>query len=243
MPKANRYFEAGLHYHLTHRCHDGAFLFRFACDRDAYMDMLRERSKKYKVPVLGYCITSNHVHLLVEAPSQDGIGHFMDALEGDFAQRYNNRKKRRGAFWNGRYHATAIESTHHLWQCLLYIDLNMVRAGVVAHPESWRWCACPELTGQRKRYRVVNFATFERVFGRHPKEDGFSDHYADLIADKLQGEDLVRDPIWSESLAVGRTSFIESLKSKIKRRMNLEIVYPETVSAPCSIRERGVNYA
>lgn len=91
MPKARRYFEEGHCYHLTHRCHDREFLLRFAKDRDAYRGMLRECSRTYGVPVLGYCVTSNHVHLLVLDTGPGRISRFMDALEGDFAQRYNGR--------------------------------------------------------------------------------------------------------------------------------------------------------
>ncbi len=54
-------------------------------------------------------------------------------------QEYNIRKQRKGAFWEDRYHATAIEQNDHLNRCLVYIDLNMVRAGVVEHPSEWRF--------------------------------------------------------------------------------------------------------
>ena len=53
------------------------------------------------------------------------------------AQEYNQRKARHGAFWEDRYHATAVEVDEHLHRCLVYIDLNMVRAGVVTHPSNW----------------------------------------------------------------------------------------------------------
>ena len=64
--------------------------------------------------------------LLIKVKSEGTVSEFMDALQGDFAQKYNLRKGRSGSFWNGRYHATAIESSHHLWACLRYVDLNMV---------------------------------------------------------------------------------------------------------------------
>lgn len=73
MLKGRRYFEAGLHYHLTHRCHGGSFLLGFACDRNKYRYMLRDLSKAYRVPLLGCCITSNHFHILVTSPGQGGI--------------------------------------------------------------------------------------------------------------------------------------------------------------------------
>jgi putative transposase len=45
-----------------------------------------------------------------------------------------NRENRSGAFWEDNYHATAVDELHYLHHCMVYIDLNMVRAGVVNHP-------------------------------------------------------------------------------------------------------------
>jgi hypothetical protein len=62
----------------------------------------------------------------------------MQLIAGRTAQEYNQRKSRQGEFWEDRYHATAIEADEHLHRCLVYIDLNRVRAGAVNHPEKWK---------------------------------------------------------------------------------------------------------
>jgi putative transposase len=69
----------------------------------------------------------------------------MQLIAGRTAQAYNQRKKRKGAFWEDRYHATAIEAEKHLLRCLVYIDLNMVRAGVVNHPSEWPFSGFHEI--------------------------------------------------------------------------------------------------
>ena len=61
----------------------------------------------------------------------------MQLVTARTAQAYNKRKNRKGAFWEDRYHATAIDSEQYLIQCLVYIDMNMVRAGIVQHPGNW----------------------------------------------------------------------------------------------------------
>jgi hypothetical protein len=58
----------------------------------------------------------------------------MQLIAGRTAQEYNQRRAMQGAFWEDRYHATAIEIDEHLHRCVVYIDLNMARAGVVNHP-------------------------------------------------------------------------------------------------------------
>jgi putative transposase len=62
----------------------------------------------------------------------------LQLIAGRTAQEYNRRKNRRGAFWEDRYHATAVDTDEHLIRCLLYIDLNMLRAGAVSLPRQWR---------------------------------------------------------------------------------------------------------
>ena len=112
MPRANRYILPGVAYHLTHRCHDRSFLLKHGVDRTFYRQMLRERLGRHPVSLLGYCITSNHTHLLLVAQdSEADISRFMQSLEGDFAQAYNLRKKTRsGAFWGDRYHAVMVDT-------------------------------------------------------------------------------------------------------------------------------------
>ena len=82
-----------------------------------------------------WSLISNHVHLLL---ADDGdrmsIPRSIKLVAGRSGQEYSQRKNRKGAFWEDRYHAMAVETERHFLQCLVYIELNMVRAGVVVHP-------------------------------------------------------------------------------------------------------------
>ena len=244
MPRANRYIVSGQTYHVTHRCHNGAFLLRFARDRDGYRRMLREKLQESKVGLLSYCITSNHVHLLMhldEAGQLEDLSRLMQSLEGEFAQSYNQRKDRNGAFWGDRYHATMIDSGEHLWNCLRYIELNMVRAGVVGHPGEWAWTGYQELMGQRKRYRVVDEAALlERVEAR--SRDEFRDQYEGMIADALSRRALAREAKWTESLAVGSERFVREVGQKIRNRTQVEIVEEATADGSWVVREAQAAY-
>ena len=244
MPKAERYFTTGHRYHLTHRCHNRDFLFRFAKDRDVYREMLRTRLSKYRTPLLGYCITSNHVHLVVTAVNETRISEFMDCLEGDFAQYYNKRKKRSGAFWGGRYHAVAIEEGGYLWNCLSYVELNMVRAGTVNHPSEWRWCSYGELMGIRQRYRLIDRGHFAETFQQDPDSESFRANYQESIRSRLRAGELKREPEWTESLAAGGEAFVEGISGQIlsRRRMDTDRV-KNGQRGMWILKENGVQYA
>jgi putative transposase len=140
MPRSNRYILPGYIYHLTHRCHDRKFLLKCRLDRVEYCARLRDAVRKHRISLLDYCVTSNHVHMAAMCKQIGDLSRFMQQLEGEFADYYNARKHRTGAFWGERFFSTMIDGGDHLWNCLRYIDLNMVRAGVVLDPMDWRWC-------------------------------------------------------------------------------------------------------
>ena len=99
-------------------------------------------------------VTSNHVHLLVvDTGKREVIPKSMQLVAGRTGQEYNQRKNRKGAYWEDRYHPTAVESGDHLARCIAYIDANMVRAGVVSHPSMWPFSGYNEIQEPRKACR------------------------------------------------------------------------------------------
>jgi putative transposase len=85
-------------------------------------------------------VTCNHVHLLVQDRGSGEVERSMQLIASATRRAYNRRKERRGAFWEDCYHATAVGSEEYLARCLVYIDLNMVRAGAIRHPREWAEC-------------------------------------------------------------------------------------------------------
>jgi putative transposase len=206
--------------------------------------MLRERLKKFPVSLLAYCITSNHTHMLVKVRegAERTLGRFMQSLEGDFGQYYNLRKKRRGAFWSDRYHAVMVDSGEYLWKCMKYIDMNMVRAGVVKHPAEWKWCGYRELVGLRKRNRLVDYAELSRTIGDGVRKEEFQRFYAQLIQEAVDQEEFQREAMWTESLAVGSQRFVEEVGKRIRNRMAVMIEPSDVGGQNWIVREEECAY-
>lgn len=216
MPRANRYILPGYLYHITHRCHNRSFLLRFIRDRNYYMACLRKATRRFTVSILGYCLTRNHIHLILCCRELNSISRFMQFVEGRSAQQYNKRKKRKGAFWEDRYFCTMIQNGRSLWNCLRYIDLNMVRAGVVAHPSEWQWCGYNEFMGFHGRCRILDIPTLLVKLG-FSDEVNARNCYREDIAMHLASGDLERRSMWTDSLAVGDRNFVEEMKKRIPR--------------------------
>jgi putative transposase len=217
MPRANRYYLPGAVWHITHRCHDRQFLLRFERDRRRWRHWLFEARKRYGLTVLNYIATSNHVHLLLQDTVPGRIARGMQLLAGRTAQEYNQRKSRKGAFWEDRYFATAIESDEHLLHCLVYIDLNMVRAGVVSHPEQWPVSGYHEIQSPRQRYRIIDENALCQLTqtGDGP---ALRAAHRKWVVSSLRENRLEREPRWTEALAVGSEDYVRQIKGLLGPR-------------------------
>ena len=222
MPRANRYILPSQLYHVTHRCHNRSFLLKFAKDRNDYRRLAIEMSKSFDVSVLNYCFTSNHIHMLLEVEEKEAVSRFMQDLAGTFALHYNRRKKRSGGYWEGRYHATMIGSGPYLWSCLQYIDLNMVRAGVVKRPEEWLWTGWQEIMGLRKRYCLVDQNRLLAWTG-HTDIEQLREHYKHDLMNRIHHRILQRESQWTDAVAVGTEAFIKSVTDKLPDRRRWQI--------------------
>ncbi len=149
----------------THRCHKKEFLLKFAKDRQRWLYWLFEARKRCGLCVLNYVVTSNHIHLLVKDTGESVIPKSLQLIAGRTAQEFNQRKGRKGAYWEDRYHATAVGSDEHLFKCLVYIDLNMVRAGVVRHPAEWMQGGYHEIQSPPQRYRIIDISVLMELSG------------------------------------------------------------------------------
>ena len=223
MPRKRRGWEPSACYHITHRCHNRKFLFRFSKYRQFYVRQLFEGVQRYGTDVLDYICTGNHVHLLVAAKEGPEISNTMRYVHGRIGQWHNGQRGQSGAFWGDRYHATRIQSGRHLSRCLLYIDLNMVRAGAVKLPSEWEHSAWSELTGVRQRYRIVNMNRLLTCLWMED-EQTFRQWHEQSIQELLQLEELKRETFWSTSPAVGDREWLTDLAAarQLKRHRIME---------------------
>jgi hypothetical protein len=139
----------------------------------------------------------------------------MQLVAGRVGQVYNKSRNRKGAFWEKRYTATAVQTDEHLARCFLYIDLNMVRAKVVKHPRKWEHGGYHEIVKTKQRYRTINRKEVTRLLDVKEKELGSL--YQSWIKEALKQGNLRRNAVWSSELAVGDDGFVEMIKKNIGR--------------------------
>ena len=227
-------------WHFTHRCHKKEFLLKFARDRRRWHRWLFEAKKRFGLRVLNYVVTSNHVHLLVIDSEPEVIPKSLQLIAGRTGQEFNFRKERKGAFWEDRYHATAVEANDHLIRCLIYIDLNMVRAGVVKHPKEWEMSGYNEVQNPPDRYGVIDRQALQQLCG-FTDYAKFAAQHSQWVHAAISGGSIQREPCWTESIAVGSQNFLEETKARLGIRAKGRRIqgYPEDL---CVLREESVPY-
>ena len=216
------------------------FLLKFSKDRTRWLYWLFQAKKKYGLCILNYAVTSNHIHLLV---NDDGRRHVIPRsillTASRTAREFNQRKNRRGAFWEDRYHATAVESGKYLNQCMVYIDLNMVRAGRVKHPAEWPFCGYNEIIGNRERYRLIAIEKLLELL--HIKDqESLKKSYTKWIESRLESTTLERESRWTESIAVGKRDFVKTIKTKLGIRVYYRDI--EELKGSFVLKELGRSY-
>jgi len=218
MARAKRHYLPGYAWHITHRCHKRELLLKFAKDRRRWLRWLFEAKKRYGLCILNYTVTCNHVHLLVlDCGERDVIPRSVQLVAGRTGQEYNRRKGRKGAFWEDRYHATAVETNEHLARCIVYMDLNMVRAGVVGHPGEWSECGFEEMRRPRERYTLTDCRRLAELLGLS-SPDALRSCREGWVEERLGSGKIVRDGIWTESVAVGSEGFVAKVKERLGSR-------------------------
>ena len=148
MPRRVRCVWPGVPYHVTQRGVDRRDTFTINDDRTTYLKLLGQNLPDAGVRLLGWCLMSNHVHLIAVPEREDSLAVCMRRVHGRYAQYYNARHGRNGHLWQNRYFACALGHSH-LWIALAYVEQNPLWAGLAPRAEEYRWSsAAAHVTGQ-----------------------------------------------------------------------------------------------
>jgi len=139
----------GYPHHIIQRGNNRQAIFSSAADYRHLLDLLRTHARESQVAVHAYVLMSNHFHLLLTPSDSEGLPRMMQAVGRSYVQYFNRKQQRTGTLWEGRYRSTVLQTERYLLQCMAYIDLNPVRAAMVAGPQDYPWSSYAHYTGQR----------------------------------------------------------------------------------------------
>ncbi len=149
MARLPRLTVPGYPHHIIQRGNNRQAIFASDADYETLLSLLHEHAQKASVAIHAYVLMTNHLHLLATPDTAEGIPSMMQAIGRRYVRYFNQRQSRTGTLWEGRYRSTLIEAERYLLACMVYIDLNPVRAGMVAQPSDYRWSSHRHFVGLR----------------------------------------------------------------------------------------------
>ncbi len=163
MPRPRRIILDGIPVHHILRGNDRRSIFADDRDRTLYRSLLIEGSQRFGCSVHAYVLMSNHVHLLLTPPRVDSVARFTQWMGRQYVGRFNRRHGRTGTLWEGRFRSSVIDSARYFIACSRYIDLNPVRAGLVALPSQYSWSSYARLGLGQEDSLVSEHPEYERL--------------------------------------------------------------------------------
>ena len=139
MARLPRYVIPGQPQHIIQRGNNRQIIFAAEADYQFFRDALVEASIKHGLSIHAYVWMTNHIHLLATPEFDDSISKVFQSVGRKYVQYFNFTYKRSGTLWEGRYRATVVDSEQYLLTLMRYIEMNPVRANMVAHPRDYPW--------------------------------------------------------------------------------------------------------
>ena len=225
----------GIPQHVIQRGHNREPCFYAEEDYSAYLEFLQLTSERTGCQIHAYVLMTNHVHLLVTPTRDYGISAMMQALGKRYVQYINDSYRRSGTLWEGRYKASLIDSQSYLLTCMRYIELNPVRANMVAAPGDYRWTSYGYNAQGMENWRITPHPLY-RQLGTTDAERCFA--YRELFRHKMEDNLLheIRETV-NHGLVLGREDFKDKMESMLHRK-----VRKGKPGRPCVKEEEGVYY-
>jgi putative transposase len=139
MANPPRYLPGGVPAHVILRGHNRGVVFGESAECELFLVFLRKSAERHGVLLHAFAIMSTHAHLIVTPSAVDSIAKMIQSVGARYARFFNTRHQRSGAVWEGRYRAHIIDTDRYFFTCLRYVERNPVDAGIVAHPDEYRW--------------------------------------------------------------------------------------------------------
>lgn len=217
MARTARMAAPNLPHHLCQRGHNGRAVFFGSRDYEAYMETLAVFRAESGVKIYGYCLMTNHVHLIVDPGRDPGnLGLLMKRVAGRHTRRLNWLQKRSGTIWGGRFKCSPIETERYLLTCLRYVDLNPVRARLVGSAPDYPWSSYRAHVGDTS----CEWIDVDPVSAQVRDEARRQQRYREFVA---EGENELELKFIRESLQRGHVTSCEEFAEALASDLGVEL--------------------
>ena len=218
MARLPRLTVPGYPHHLIQRGNNRQPIFGNDADYGTLLAMLDESARKFDVAVHAYVLMSNHFHLLATPATLTGLPSLMQAIGRRYVRHFNQAQGRSGTLWEGRYRSTLIQADRYLLACMVYMDLNPVRAGIALSAAEYPWSSHRHFAGLRSDTLVTPHPLYWTL-GNTPFAREAA--YAEMVDGGLDmRQQLALTNSALQGWALGDASYVDDLKKRTQRRLS-----------------------
>jgi len=207
----------GYPHHVIQRGNNRQPIFSSTADFENLLELLHENARKFDVAIHAYVLMGNHFHLLATPKTENGLPQMMQAVGRRYVRYFNDAQKRTGTLWEGRYKSTLVQTDRYLLACMVYIDLNPVRAGMVTQAQDYPWSSHGHYMGLRTDRLLTPHALFWGLGNTPFAREAV---YAELVQ---TGVSLAQQHALTDATlrgwALGEADFVAELQKKTPRRV------------------------
>lgn len=159
--------------------------------KDKYRNLIKENIRENEeIKSIAYCVMGNHAHMLFYTEDIKEISKLMHSVNTSYAQYYNKLKNRVGVVFRNRYYIQPIYSEKQLYNCLVYIHNNPVKAGIVNAPEEYKYSSYNEWINKKE---IIDEQAPQLIYGDRllNKEEFRENHFNNEILDIEDVADIV----------------------------------------------------
>ena len=216
MARLPRFPLAGVPQHVVQRGNNKQRCFFDSRDYRCYLAYLEDALQRCACSLHAYVLMGNHVHMLVTPDREGGISLLMQHLGRRYVGTFNAWHDRTGTLWEGRYRASVVVSDRYILACYRYIEMNPVRAGLVAEPSAYRWSSYSANADGARDSLIRPHSTYLGL-GRDPAAARLA--YKKLFADELESTllDDIRRSL-GQQVVLGDEGVRRQLQAALRRR-------------------------
>jgi putative transposase len=138
MPRVARIVLPQVPHHITQRGNNRQDVFFTDDDRRLYRRILHEECQRWGLSLLGYCLMTNHVHLIAVPHTPNALARAVGRTHWRYAHAINRLHERSGHLWQNRFYSAPLDH-EHLLVAMRYVEQNPSRAGLCARPWEYPW--------------------------------------------------------------------------------------------------------
>lgn len=211
MPRVARIVVPGIPHHVTQRGNNRQDVFFVDDDRRNYLHILRDAGAKFGIDVLGYCLMTNHVHLIVTPHTEEALAKALGRTHFLYAQYVNELHGRSGHLWQSRFYSCPMDDDH-FWKAMRYVEQNPVRGGLARTARDYPWSSARAHLGDGDESGLISMQVWRDRMDARTWRNLLQENLDEATVSQIRLQSRTGRPLGSDS-------FLSKLEAMLGRRI------------------------